>query len=44
MRSAFLDKFKIDLNTKEFDIGKLKAVHPLELAVSDETYMIYSKN
>lgn len=44
VRSAFLDKFKIDLNTKEFDIGKLKAVHPLELAVSDETYMIYSKN
>lgn len=44
VRSAYLDKFNIDLNTSDFDLGKLKAIHPLELATTDKTYMIYAKN
>lgn len=41
--AAYLDKFKIDLNTGWFDVGPLHAIHPGELVLSPETYKIYQK-
>ena len=37
--AAFKDNYNIDLNTSEFGV----AVHPLELAVAQNTYIVYKK-
>lgn len=43
VRSAFLDKFGIDLNTGDFDALGAKAIHPMELVNGPKTSLIYRK-
>ena len=43
IRAGFLDSYKLDLNTSEFDAPFGKVMHPIEFVNSDKTTLIYRR-
>lgn len=44
IRSGYLDKYNIDLDTPDFNLGEgMKAIHPMELVNTSKTSLIYRK-